>query len=182
MHWCHQNEEQIWKQSVIVLWRLERSSQQSRAVQEDDMGCILPIPCRTEKATTVPMKEKPPNKVIKTKARTEPNGQTEAIGKARSIRVMFRGFQKDQWNQSFVKKFTLASFLSFPYKKVLYIFFSEKCLFTNFYVCGYAHMNTICMQEPVETRKSIWAPRAEVKNGFELWMLGIKPWYFLQEQ
>lgn len=80
----------------------------------------------TEKSTIVPMKEKPSNKVIKTKARAEPNGQTEAAGRTRSITVMFRGFQKDQRNESFVKNFTLASFLGFPYKKVLYIFFSEK--------------------------------------------------------
>lgn len=58
-------------------------------------GCTVPTHCRPEKATIVPMKEKPsikviktkpmkekPSiKVIKTKARVEPNGKTEAIGR-----------------------------------------------------------------------------------------------------
>lgn len=68
-------------------------------------------------------------KVMKTKARTEPNWQTKAVGRTRSITVMFRGLQKDQWNQSFVKKFTLASFLKFPYKKYCTYFFRKMFIY-----------------------------------------------------
>lgn len=88
------------------------------------------------------MKEKPSYKVMKTKARPEPNGQTEAAGRTRSITVMLRGFQKDQWNPSFVKSLLWHHSLAFPAKSTVHIF-SEKnvylLIFMWVWICTYEY-------------------------------------------